>query len=59
MEEINLEINKIYFWSDAKTLFNYICNMHCSFGVYVAHIINEIPENSSIGLRKYIPSNGR
>ena len=41
-EEINLEINKIYFWCDSKTVFNYIHNENSNFGVYVAHRINEI-----------------
>ena len=48
MEEINLEINKILFWCDSKTVLNYIRNEHSNFGVYVAHRINEIRENSSI-----------
>ena len=54
MEEINVEINKIYFWCDSKTMLNYIRNEHSSFGVYVAHRINEIRENSSISQWQYI-----
>ena len=56
MEEINLEINKILFWCDSKTVLNYIRNEHSNFGVYVAHRINEIRENSSISQGQYIPS---
>ena len=56
MEEINLEINKILFWCDSKTVLNYIRNKHSNFGVYVAHRINEIRENSSISQGQYIPS---
>ena len=41
MEEISLEINKIYFWCDTKTVLNYIRNEHSNFDVYVAYIINE------------------
>ena len=41
-EEINLEINKIYFWCDSKMVVNYIHNEHFNFGVYVAHRINEV-----------------
>ena len=48
MEEINLEINKIFFWCDSETVLNCICNEYSNFGVYVAHRINEIQENSSI-----------
>ena len=57
MEEINLEINKIYFWCDSKTVLNYIPNEHSNFGVYVAHRINEIRENSSISQWQCILSN--
>ena len=48
MEEINLEINKIFFCCDSETVLNCICNEYSNFGVYVAHRINEIRENSSI-----------
>ena len=40
MEEISLEINKVYFWCNSKTVLIYICNEHSNFGVYVAHRIN-------------------
>ena len=42
MEEINLEIKKIFFWCDSKRVLNYIRNERSNFGVYVAHRINEI-----------------
>ena len=48
MEEINLEIKEVFFWCDFKTVLNYIPNEHSNFGVYVAHRINEIQENSVI-----------
>ena len=48
MEEINLEIKKVLFWCDSKTVLNYIRNKLSNFGVYVAHRINEIRENSVI-----------
>ena len=57
MEEINLEIKKVFFWCDSKTVLNYIRNEHSNFGVYVAHRINEILENSSVSQWRYIPSN--
>ena len=57
MEEINLEIKKVFFWCDSKTVLNYILNEHSNFGVYVAHRINEILENSSVSQWHYIPSN--
>ena len=57
MEEINLEIKKVFFWCDSKTVLNYIRNEHSNFGVYVAHRINEIRENSSVSQWHYIPSN--
>ena len=57
MEEINLEIKKVLFWCDSKTVLNYIRNEHSNFGVYVAHRINEIRENSSVSQWHYIPSN--
>ena len=57
MEEINLEIKKVFFWCDSKTVLNYIRNDHSNFGVYIAHRINEILENSSVSQWHYIPSN--
>ena len=57
MEEINLEIKKLFFSCDSKTVLNYIHNEHCNFGVYVAHRINEIRENSNVSQWHYIPSN--
>ena len=57
MEEINLEIKKVFFWCDSKTVLNYNRNKHSNFGVYVAHRINEIPEYSSVSQWHYIPSN--
>ena len=42
MEEINLQIKKIFFWFDSKTVLNYIRNEHSNLSVYVAHRINEI-----------------
>ena len=57
MEEINVEIKKVFFWCDSKTVLNYILNEHSNFGVYVAHRINEILENSSVSQWHYIPSN--
>ena len=41
MEGINLEINKIYFYCDSKTVLNYISNKNSNFGVYVAHRIKK------------------
>ena len=57
MEEINLEINKIYFSCDSNAVLNYIFNKHSNFGVYVAHRVNEIRENSSISHWQYFLSN--
>ena len=42
MKEINLEIKKMFFWYDSKTVLNCICNDHSNFGIYVAHRINKI-----------------
>ena len=57
MEEVNLEIKKIYFWCDSKTVLNYVHIEHSKFGVYVAHRINKIKKNSSINQWKCMPSN--
>ena len=38
-------------------MLNYIRDEHSNFGVYVAHRINEILENSSVSQWHYIPSN--
>ena len=48
IEEINLEIKEVFFWCDFKMVLSYIRNEHSNFGVYVAHRINEIQENSVI-----------
>ena len=41
MEGINLEINKIYFYCDSKTVLNYTSNKNSNFGVDVAYRIKK------------------
>ena len=46
MEELKIKVDNVYFYSDSKTVINYIRNDYSNFGVSVAHRIREIRNNS-------------
>ena len=55
LEETNFDVEKIYFWSDSKTVLKYIYNEKKHFPVYVMHRLDEIRSNSNITDWNYIP----
>ena len=40
--ELKINVDNVYFYSDSKTVINYIRNNYSNFGVFVAHRIHEI-----------------
>ena len=56
LEEIREAISKIYFWTDSKTVLNYIYNENTNFGVYATHRVNEIRNNTDIEDCHYVQS---
>ena len=56
LEETNFDVEKIYFWSDSKTVLKYIYNEKKHFPVYVMHRLDEIRSNSNITDWSYIPT---
>ena len=48
LEEIDLNIHRIYFWIDSKTVLKYIRNENKRFPVYIMHRVSEIRLNSDI-----------
>ena len=48
LEEMRKAISKIYLCIDSKTVLNYLYNENTNFGVYVAHRVNEIRNNTNI-----------
>ena len=48
LDETELNIKNIYFWTDSKTVLKYICNENRSFPVYIIHRLSEIRTNSNI-----------
>ena len=56
LEETNFDVEKIYFWSDFKTVLKYIYNEKKHFPVYVMHRLDEIRSQSNITDWNYIPT---
>ena len=48
LEEIDLNIHRIYFWTDSKTVLKYIRHEKKRFPVYIMHQVSEIRLNSDI-----------
>ena len=44
-EEIDLEIDETYFWSDSKIVLHYLSNTQRRFSTYVSHRVAEIVSN--------------
>ena len=42
IEELKMKVDNVYFYSDSKTMINYICNNYSSSGFFFAHKILEI-----------------
>ena len=56
LEENNFDEERIYFWSDSKTVLKYIYNKKKHFPVYVMHRLDETRSNSNITDWNYIPT---
>ena len=48
IEETKCEFKAVYLWTDSKIVINYIKNETTNFGVFIAHRINEIRNNSTV-----------
>ena len=47
LEETKCELKVVYLWTDSKIVINYIKNK-TSFGVFIAHRMNEVHKNSTV-----------
>ena len=48
VKETNVQVSKLYFWSNSKTVLKFIRNGNTRFPTYVMHRINEIRSSSDI-----------
>ena len=56
IEELKMNVDNVYFYSDSKTVINYIHNDYYYFGVFVAHRIHEIRNHSEPKQWYYVSS---
>ena len=56
IEEIELNVRRIFFCTDSKTVLKYMKNDNKRFTVFVTHRITEIREHSNKNKWHYIPS---
>ena len=54
VEETKCEFKAVYLWMDSKIVINYIKNKTTNFGVFIAHRINEIRNNSTVNEWHYV-----
>ena len=54
VEETKCEFKAVYLWMDFKIVINYIKNGTTNFGVFIAHRINEIRNNSTVNEWHYV-----
>ena len=55
VKEANVQVSKLYFWSDSKTVLKFIRNENTGFLTYVMHRINEIRSSSDISDWHFVP----
>ena len=55
-EELNIEINKEYIWTDSKEVLGYISNSSKRFKIFVANKIQFIHDHSDVAQWYYVPS---
>ena len=55
LEEIDLEIDETYFWSDSKIVLHYLSNTQRRFRTYVSHRVAEILSSSDVKEWYHIP----
>ena len=56
IEKAELNVSRIFFWTDSKTVLKYIKNYNKRFPVFVTHRVTEIREHSNKNEWHYIPS---
>ena len=54
VEETKCELKEVHLWTDSKIVINYIKNEITNFGVFIAHHINEIRNNSTVNKQHYV-----
>ena len=55
-EELDIEINKEYFWTDSKVVLGYISNSSKRFKIFIAKRIQFIHDHSDVAQWYYVPS---
>ena len=55
VDQSQITVNDIYFWSDSQTILKYIKNENQRFSAYIMHRVNEIKSNSNISDWYYVP----
>ena len=55
-EELDIEINKEYFWTDSKVVLGYICNSSKRFKIFVASRIQFICDDSDFAQWHCVPT---
>ena len=56
IEELKMKFDNVYFYTDSKTVINYLRNDYSNIYVFVAHRIHEILNNSEPKQLYYVPS---
>ena len=54
IEETKCQFKAVYLWTDSKIVINYLKNETTNFGVFIAHRINEIHNNSKVSEWHYV-----
>ena len=52
---VTVKINKVFMWSDSKTVLQYIRNENVKYTTYVIHRVSEIKKNTDVSSWNYIP----
>ena len=55
-EELDIEINKLYFWTDSKEVLGYISNSSKRFKIFVTNRIQFIRDHSDVVQWHYLPT---
>ena len=55
VDESQVTVNDIYFWSDSQTVLKYTKNENQRFSADIMHRVNETKFNSNIGDSYYVP----
>ena len=54
-DSVTVKINKVFMWSDSKTVLQYIRNENVKYPTYVMHRVSEIKKNTDVSSWNYIP----